>query len=189
MPPNGQARHHGGKGHHHDTSYLVSSNRQDAGVKITRIGLYVNLGMAVTKGIGGFVFHSSALSADAVHSLTDLISDFMTLATVSWALKSPTDKYPLGYGKIESLGSVGVSGLLFVGGMLMGWSALIDLLQIYSPHAIENLEWLSVVGCGHHGHAHTVPNIQAAWLAGGSIVIKEWLYRASKFLHSGSVFC
>jgi divalent metal cation (Fe/Co/Zn/Cd) transporter len=68
-----------------------------------------------------------------VHSLTDLISDFMTLATVSWALKPPTDKFPLGFGKIESLGSLGVSGLLLIGGILMGWSSLIDLCQIYLP--------------------------------------------------------
>lgn len=44
--------------HHHDNTYLVSKNKHDAGVRITRIGLYVNLGMAVGKGVGGYVFHS-----------------------------------------------------------------------------------------------------------------------------------
>lgn len=48
--------HHGH--HHHDNTYLVSKNKNDAGVRITRIGLYVNLGMAVSKGVGGYVFHS-----------------------------------------------------------------------------------------------------------------------------------
>jgi divalent metal cation (Fe/Co/Zn/Cd) transporter len=124
-----------------------------------------------------------ALSADAVHSLTDLISDFMTLATVSLAMKPPNEQFPLGYGKFESLGSVGVSGLLLVGGLLMGWSALIDLLQIYTPDLVSSLEWFGVIGCGHHhghGHEHIIPNIQAAWLAAGSVVVKEWLYHASK---------
>jgi hypothetical protein len=55
-------RGHAGHGHHHghshDTSYLTSANRNDAGVRITRVGLYVNLGMALGKGIGGYVFHS-----------------------------------------------------------------------------------------------------------------------------------
>ena len=52
--------HHGHHGHHHnhDTTYLTSSNKQDAAVRITRIGLYVNLAMAIGKGIGGYVFHS-----------------------------------------------------------------------------------------------------------------------------------
>lgn len=49
---------HGHHHHHHDNTYLVSKNKNDAGVRITRIGLYVNLGMAVSKGVGGYVFHS-----------------------------------------------------------------------------------------------------------------------------------
>jgi hypothetical protein len=44
--------------HHHDNSFLLSTNKADAGVRITRIGLYVNLGMAVSKGFGGYVFNS-----------------------------------------------------------------------------------------------------------------------------------
>ena len=60
-----------------------------------------------------------ALIADAFHALTDLVSDFMTLGTVAWALKPPTPRFPSGYGKIESLGSLGVSGLLLTGGVLI----------------------------------------------------------------------
>jgi hypothetical protein len=52
--------HGHGHGHSHDTTYLTSSNKSDPGVRITRIGLLVNLGMAVTKGAGGVVFHSQA---------------------------------------------------------------------------------------------------------------------------------
>jgi hypothetical protein len=55
----GHAGHgHGHHHHSHDTTYLVSSNKKDAGVRITRIGLYVNLGMALSKGFGGYVFNS-----------------------------------------------------------------------------------------------------------------------------------
>ena len=56
-----QTRGHMGHSHHHhahDNTYLVSSNKNDAGVRITRTGLYVNLGMAVGKGFGGYVFNS-----------------------------------------------------------------------------------------------------------------------------------
>lgn len=50
----GHSHHH----HHHDNTFLLSKNKSDAGVRITRIGLYVNLGMAVSKGVGGYVFNS-----------------------------------------------------------------------------------------------------------------------------------
>lgn len=51
---------HGGHHHHHDNTYLTSKNSSDPGVRITRIGLYVNLGMAIAKGTGGVVFNSQA---------------------------------------------------------------------------------------------------------------------------------
>ncbi|QDS72152.1 hypothetical protein FKW77_004389 [Venturia effusa] len=173
-----QARGHAGHSHNHDNTYLTSTNKADAGVRITRIGLFVNLGMAIGKGLGGYYFHSQALSADAVHSLTDLVSDFMTLATVAWALKPPTDQFPLGFGKIESLGSLGVSSLLLVGGILMAYSSIADLAHLYAPAVADSLEYVGLVGHSH-GHNHQIPNIGAAWLAGGSVLIKEWLYRAT----------
>ena len=133
MTPTDSAREHSahshshslGIGHHHHHSpaeniYLTSKNKHDAGVRITRIGLLVNLLMAISKGLGGWYFHSQALVADAVHSLTDLISDLLTLSTVALALKRPTERFPNGYGKFESLGGLGVSGLLLVGGLVMG---------------------------------------------------------------------
>jgi divalent metal cation (Fe/Co/Zn/Cd) transporter len=58
-----------------------------------------------------------------------MVSDIMTLATVSFALKKPTKRFPNGYGKIESLGSLGVSSLLLLGGVAMG---IIWLLFFFS---------------------------------------------------------
>lgn len=56
-----QTRGHGGHGHHHhshDNTLLLSKDKKDPGVRITRIGLYVNMGMAISKGVGGYVFNS-----------------------------------------------------------------------------------------------------------------------------------
>jgi hypothetical protein len=62
-----QQRDHGGHSHghhhHHDNTYLTSKNKADAGVRITRLGLYTNVGMAIGKGIGGWYFNSQALVA------------------------------------------------------------------------------------------------------------------------------
>ncbi|KAI9788315.1 MAG: hypothetical protein M1816_007001 [Peltula sp. TS41687] len=176
-----QIRSHMGHSHHHhhDNTYLVSKNKKDPGVRITRIGLFVNLGMAAVKGAGGYFFNSQALMADAFHALTDLVSDFMTLATISWSWKAPTSKFPMGYGKVESLGSLGVSGLLLGGGVLMalnGGNTLYAQLFFDSATAAEH-------ALHAHGHSHAaadlIPDIKAAWLAAGTIVIKEWLYRAT----------
>lgn len=157
--------------HHHDNTYLTSTNKNDAGVRITRIGLFVNLLMALGKGLGGWLFNSQALIADAFHALTDLVSDFMTLGTVAWALKPPTPRFPSGYGKIESLGSLGVSGLLLTGGVLMGLNSSNVLCDQFFGFELLH---------AFHSHSHGIPDWNAAWLAGGSILVKEWLYRASR---------
>ena len=56
--------HHAHQGHQ-DNTYLTSTNKNDAGVRITRIGLYVNLGSAIGKGIGGYIFHSQGTSHES----------------------------------------------------------------------------------------------------------------------------
>jgi cation diffusion facilitator family transporter len=122
------------------------------------------------------------LTADALHALTDLVSDIMTLATISYSLKPATSRFPTGYGKIESLGALAVSGLLLSGGIMIGLQALMALSQQFFPEIAHILSHFAIFGHGHshsHGAEHFGPNINAAWLAGGSIIIKEWLYRAT----------
>ncbi|PHH74514.1 hypothetical protein CDD80_3019 [Ophiocordyceps camponoti-rufipedis] len=169
--------------HHHDNTYLISADKNDSGVRITRIGLLSNLGMAVAKFVGGWAFNSKSMTADAWHSIADLASDVLTLATVSWSLKPPSDRFPLGFGKVESLGSLGVSGMLLLGGLYMGWESAISLYANYDPEAAHHI--LEHVGHGHgHSHSHSaaslgIPSIHAAWLAAGTILVKEWLYHAT----------
>ncbi|KAI1105920.1 cation efflux family-domain-containing protein [Jackrogersella minutella] len=157
-------------------------DKNDAAVRITRIGLFSNLGMAIAKGVGGYVFNSKAMIADAVHSLTDLASDILTLATISWSIKPPTDKFPAGFGKIESLGSLGVSSMLLFGGLWMGYGSILTLYGHFFLDPASATELLAHTHSHSHGHSHgidVVPSIHAAWLAAGTVAIKEWLYHAT----------
>jgi divalent metal cation (Fe/Co/Zn/Cd) transporter len=184
----GHSHHHHHHHHHHDNVYLTSQNKNDAGVRITRIGLYSNLGMAIAKGAGGYLFNSQSMVADAWHSLTDLASDILTLATVSWSLRPPTASFPMGFGKVESLGSLGVSSMLLFGGIFMCMSSCTSLyaqLFLDPDAAAALLEHAHSHGHSHghgHGHGHDFhgPSLHAAWLAAGTVAVKEWLYHASK---------
>jgi divalent metal cation (Fe/Co/Zn/Cd) transporter len=177
----GHSHHHH---HHHGNVYLTSQNKKDAGVRITRIGLYSNLGMAIVKGAGGYAFNSQSMIADAWHSLTDLASDVLTLATVSWSLRPPTEKFPMGFGKVESLGSLGVSSMLLFGGLFMCMSSCESL---YAHFMLDPEAAAAILEHGHshghhHGHSHghgAAPSIHAAWLAAGTVAVKEWLYHSS----------
>lgn len=172
-------------------------------IRITWIGLLVNIGMAASKGVGGVYFHSQALIADAIHSVSDMVADFLTLATVNVSNKigTPT-RFPLGYGKLETIGSLLVSGVLLFAGVSVGWSSLLQIFEFALPTYIY--EYASMIQIGHshshgsitadhghhggHSHSHSpvsdqisvdipTPSIAGAWLAGGSILVKELLYR------------
>ncbi|CZT03626.1 related to mitochondrial iron transporter [Rhynchosporium agropyri] len=177
-----QTRSHAGHSHHHhDNTFLTSKNKNDAGVRITRIGLYSNLGMAVAKGVGGYAFNSQSMIADAWHSLTDLASDVLTLVTVSWSIKPPTALFPTGFGKVESLGSLGVSGMLLFGGCFMCLNSCEILYAHFFLDAHAAAEAAAHAHGHSHGHSHGIegPSIHAAWLAAGTVVLKEWLYHAT----------
>lgn len=181
-----QTREHGGHSHHHHGGgeLLTSKNKNDTAVRIAWVGLYSNLLMVVAKGLGGFFLNSRTMISDALHAVTDLASDILTLAAVSFAARPPTANNPVGFGKVESMGSVVVSGLLFTGGAFMGLDAVSSLWELWLPEATAHSHDHShggPLGFLHHHHgASDLPNIHAAWIAVGSIAIKEWVYRKSE---------
>lgn len=183
----GKPGEHGGHTHSHSGSVELydTKNLANEGVKITWIGFGVNASMAVTKFIGGVVFHSQALIADAVHAVGDLISDVLTLSTVRFTNKKPNALYPLGYGKIETFGSFMVSFILLYAGFQIGWSSFYEMVAPLVPNALHDM--MAWIPTHSHSHSHGTSvdvsqgaDINAAWLALGSIAVKEWLFRATK---------
>ncbi|EHM99962.1 Mmt2p [Saccharomyces cerevisiae x Saccharomyces kudriavzevii VIN7] len=169
----------------HDDPLLslnVQQIKRNPGVRITWIGLASNVGMAVGKFIGGMTFHSQALLADSVHALSDLVSDFLTLFSVQYASRKPTSEYPYGYGKVETVGSLAVSTILTMAGISIGWSSLCAIVGPIIPHAI--LESMANLIGESHTHPQSVAqqatNVNAVWIAAGSILIKEWVFQATK---------
>lgn len=197
----GSSDNHMGHTHSHATDEETlklydPKNLANEGVKITWVGFGVNCGMAVTKFIGGFYFHSQALIADAVHAVGDLISDVLTLSTVRFTHKKADTLYPFGYGKIETFGSFTVSFILLYAGFQIGWSSFYEIVAPIIPNTLHDLFAMIPVHSHDHGglsdllghdHSHaegdansTVADINAAWLALASIGVKEWLFRATK---------
>ncbi|CAI4785274.1 CFA_G0053170.mRNA.1.CDS.1 [Saccharomyces cerevisiae] len=171
--------------HMHDNPLLslnVQQIKKNPGVRITWIGLASNVGMAVGKFVGGITFHSQALLADSVHALSDLVSDFLTLFSVQYASRKPTSEYPYGYGKVETVGSLAVSTILAMAGISIGWSSLCAIVGPVIPHAI--LESMAGLIGETHSHSQSLTqqatNVNAVWIAAGSILVKEWVFQATK---------
>lgn len=128
--------------------------------RITLIGLIINIFLTAGKYLAGIFGSSSAMIADATHSLSDLLTDFVVYFGLFAAEKPADTCHPYGHGKIEAVLSAvcGVSLLLAAGGLFFsGGVKIIDVLFTES--------------------VMPAPGISALIAAGVSVALKEWLYR------------
>jgi hypothetical protein len=79
----------------------LSSGRLDRGTKITLLGLASNVALTGAKGAAGIWMNSASLLAEAGHSLSDLLGDFVTLATWRISRRPPSPSFPWGYSKVS----------------------------------------------------------------------------------------
>jgi cation diffusion facilitator family transporter len=97
--------------------------------RITLIGVGVNVASAVGKGVAGIYANSPGLLADAAHSVTDLLSDVVTLWAVNHARVPASNSTPWGLGKLESVGSSVCAGIITVTGLGVGAHSAFDLWE------------------------------------------------------------
>ena len=100
-------------------------------MRVTLIGLGVNLVLACAKLLAGIFGHSYALVADAVESFSDILGSAMIWGGLRVAAKPPDDNHPYGHGKAEALAALAVSGLLLVAGIGI---ATKSIHEIITPH-------------------------------------------------------
>lgn len=84
--------------------------------RVTVWGAVVNVVLAAFKFVAGLVGHSSAMLADAIHSLSDLVSDAIVLIMVRASSKAKDEGHDYGHGKYETLATAAVAVLLLVVG-------------------------------------------------------------------------
>jgi len=153
----------------HTTKF--SFNLKNDAERVTFIGVIVNLVLSVGKAVIGIKCHSSALMADAGHSLSDLFSDFVALFAVKIGRLPPDDDHPYGHGKFEAMGSLFLALMLLATGFSIGHTSNAKLLKILSTQVSSG---------GAVRTAVKVPTVGALIMAGLSIISKEWLYRITR---------
>ncbi|EPB92381.1 hypothetical protein HMPREF1544_00679 [Mucor circinelloides 1006PhL] len=169
---------------HADDFASMLEHSSKKGMQVTWIGFVSNVGLTVSKGVAGWFMNSAALLADASHSLSDLLSDFVTLYTFKMSRKVPDNTFPYGYGKYETIGSLSVSAILVAGSIGIGIHSFDLLLDIWSHHHSQASQTLSdtvastvTTASDHASQQQNILDPNAAWFALASVAIKEWLYR------------
>jgi cation diffusion facilitator family transporter len=123
--------------------------------KITWIGVFANLFLAALKFIVGYLGSSQAVIADAVHSLSDLATDFAVIVGVKFWSAPPDQDHPYGHRRIEAL----VTVLIGIALALVALGLFYNSLSTLQVKHIQRTYWIAIVG----------PAI--------SIILKEELYR------------
>ncbi|KAF3322829.1 metal tolerance protein 2 [Carex littledalei] len=169
------ARWHVGHHHHHTPEQENASPSAD---QIFRLGLGSDVALAVGKAVTGYVSGSTAIIADAAHSVSDIVLSGVALWSYK-AAKAPKDKeHPYGHGKFESLGTLAISSMLLVTAGGIAWHA-IDVLQ----DVIGNTSLHGQHNHGHGGHHHGIDlehPVLALSMTVVAVSVKEGLYWITK---------
>ena len=127
--------------------------------KVTLVGSLGNVALLCFKFVAAIVGHSSAMMADAIHSLSDFITDVVVLVFVRMSAKPQDRTHDYGHGKFETFATfiIGVALVLVAAGVIIA--------------AIKKV----VLWAG--GAELKAPGMLAFWAALLSIVVKEALFR------------
>ncbi len=127
--------------------------------KITLVGSAVNFLLLVFKFAAGILGHSAAMVADAVHSLSDFVTDIIVLVFVRLSNKPRDKDHDYGHGKYETLATAIIGAILFLVGLGILYKGALSIVSFAKGQPLE------------------VPGNIALIAALLSIVIKETLYR------------
>ena len=136
-----------------------TTDREKGIYRVTIVGGAVNLLLLVLKFVTGIISHSAAMVADAVHSLSDFVTDIVVVIFVRISSKKEDDDHHYGHGKFETLATVIIGvvlGLVGIGILREGIGSIVRAIR---------------------GEVLPAPGIAALIAAIVSIVSKEWLYR------------
>ncbi len=138
-------------------------NKQDErtkqAIKVTWVGFFVNMILSAFKLCAGILGKSTAMIADAIHSLSDFITDVIVIVFVGISGKQRDSDHRYGHGKFETFASFLVSLALVIVGIFIFWNGLTKVIQVAKGNTIES------------------PTMIAFIAALVSIVLKECLYQ------------
>ncbi len=137
----------------------MPENREREIYRVTLVGSAGNMALLTVKFFAGIVAHSSAMIADAVHSLSDFITDIIVLAFVRISAKPQDASHDYGHGKYETIAS-----------SMVGLALVAAATGIILSGGIKIVAWIG-------GTQLSTPGMLALWAALLSIVCKEILYQ------------
>jgi cation diffusion facilitator family transporter len=117
-------------------------SKSNPGVRVTVVGALVNIFLAVTKFIAGFLGNSSAMMADAFHSLSDLLTDLIVIFTHKIGQMPKDADHPYGHGRAENIGAT----IIGIAILLVSLGIIIDVWNVIESGVKLVPTWLAASG-------------------------------------------
>lgn len=130
--------------------------------KVTLTGSVVNMVLLIMKFAAGILGHSAAMVADAVHSLSDFLTDIVVIAFVKLSSKPADHDHDYGHGKYETIATSVIGMALVVVAVMLGWNGVDKIIYVIKGNTLES------------------PGIIAFVAAVLSILLKEWVFRVTR---------
>ena len=113
---------------------IQAKDREKVIIRTSITGIIANIFLAGFKAFVGLLSNSIAIILDAVNNLSDVISSVVTIVGTMLAKKKPNKKHPMGYGRIEYLSAMIVSGIILYAGIT---SLVESIKKIIHPEAAD----------------------------------------------------
>lgn len=126
------------------------------------MGSIVNMILLILKFAAGILGHSAAMVADAVHSLSDFLTDIVVIAFVRLSSKPADKDHDYGHGKYETIATSIIGMALIVVAVMLGWNGIDKIIHVIQGNKLES------------------PGIIALVAAIVSILLKEWVFRITR---------
>ena len=139
-----------------EDSPRVAADRSNAAWRSTWVSVGVNSGLATTQIAMGLLANSQGLVADGIHSLSDLVADFIVLFASRHSQRDPDEDHPYGHLRFETAASFALGAILVAVGLGMIWSAV---RKLEDPAGVAHVQ------------------VVALWVACAALIAKESLFR------------
>jgi cation diffusion facilitator family transporter len=139
-----------------EDSTHTPAERAAAASRSTWVSVGINLVLSFTQVTVGILSRSQGLIADGLHSLSDLVADFVVLFASHHSKKDADEDHPYGHQRFETAASLVLGVLLIAVGVGMLWSAF---RKLEDPETVQRV------------------HVAALWVAAAALIAKETLFR------------
>ncbi len=151
----------------------MSNTRKKQAVRVTVVGMIINIFLTIFKFTLGILGKSTAMVADSIHSFSDFATDIVALLSFRISHKPEDENHHYGHGKFETLAGLTISIVLLIVGLGIFYFSSLKVYKIWQGELAVKPEVIAVI---------------AALVA---FITKEWLYRytikAGKKINSQAV--